>query len=120
VIATQSGLALHFNDQLQIPIPERQGSGVTEGQQVVMGLRTEDLKLDNGNGHLPADWKFQGEVDVVEPLGSETNMHMDLCGVKLVARSDGRRKISPGEKLLLALNLNHLHIFDAQSTLSIY
>ena len=120
VISTDSGLALRFNDQLQIPIPGRQESGVAEGQQVVMGLRTEDLKLDNGDDHIAADWKFTGVVDVVEPLGSETNMHMDLCGVKFVAKSDSRRKISPGEKLLLAFNLSHLHIFDAQSTLSIY
>jgi len=120
VVSTENGLALRFNERLQIAIPERRESSLAAGQQVVVGLRTEDLKLDNGNNHIPDDWKIEGVVDVVEPLGSETNMHMDLCGVKFVAKSDGRRKIRSGEKLLLALNLNHLHIFDAESTLSIY
>ncbi len=120
VVATAGGFALRFNERMQVPVPERPESSLIDGQRVMMGLRTEDLKPDNGNGHIPEAWKVEGVVDVVEPLGSETNMHMDLCGVKFVARSDGRRRINPGEKLLLALNLNHLHIFDAQSTLSIY
>ena len=120
VVATAGGFVLRFNEQMQVPIPERPGSDLTDGREVMAGLRTEDLKPDNGNGQIPGQWKVDGVVDVVEPLGSETNMHMDLCGVKFVAKSDGRRRIDPGQKLTLALNLNHLHIFDAQSTLSIY
>jgi len=120
VAKTEKGLFLRFNDELSIPIPKSPESTIKEGLDVVVGLRTEDLTIDNGNGSLPSDWKYDGIVDVVEPLGSETNMHMDLCGVKFVAKSDGRRKISVGEKLNLTLNLKHLHIFDAASTFSIY
>jgi multiple sugar transport system ATP-binding protein len=45
---------------------------------------------------------------------------MDMQGVRFIARSEGRRIIRVGEKLMLALNLDHLHIFDAKTTLSIY
>ncbi len=114
------GLCLQFDAELTIPIPERPGTKLSEGQSVVMGLRTEDLTPEDDNGNLPPEWKYAGTVDVVEPLGSETNLHIDLCGVKVVARSDGRRRIDAGEKLNLALNLTHLHIFDAATTLSIY
>ncbi len=120
LVEAEKGLSLYFNESLTIPIPDRPDSTLKKGMEVVMGLRTEDLVIDNGNGDLPREWKFEGVVDVVEPLGSETNMHMDLFGVKLVAKSDGRRKINVGERLNMALNLGHLHIFDAESTLSIY
>jgi len=53
-------------------------------------------------------------------LGGETNMHMDLNGIKLIAKSEGRRIIDVGEKIKLVLNLKHLHIFDSNSSLSIY
>ncbi len=59
-------------------------------------------------------------MDVVEPLGSETNVHMDLQGIKVVAKCEGRRHIAAGDKLEVSLNLEHLHIFDARTTLSIY
>lgn len=120
IVKIEKGLFLRFNEELTLPIPERPDSTIKEGMDVVIGLRTEDLTIDNGNGDLPSEWKYGGIVDVVEPLGSETNMHMDLCGVTFVAKSDGRRKINVGEKLKLTLNLTHLHIFDAKSTLSIY
>jgi len=47
-------------------------------------------------------------------------MHMIMQGVRFTARSEGRRVITVGEELRLALNLKHLHIFDAKTTRSIY
>jgi len=38
----------------------------------------------------------------------------------MIAKSEGRREIKVGGKLKLVLNLNHLHIFDAETTRSIY
>lgn len=112
---------LSFSGGLRIPIPEKPDSGIRNDMEVIMGLRTEDLTIDNGdNVNMPEEWKVNGIVEVVEPLGGETNMHMDIQGVKLTARSEGRRVIKPGEKIRLALNLKHLHIFDAESTSSIY
>ena len=87
---------------------------------VIMGLRTEDLTIDNGDTHLPDEWKTEGLVEVVEPLGSETNLHMDLSGTKMIAKSEGRKLVSAGKKITLAMNLNHLHIFDAQTSGTIY
>lgn len=120
IIGAEKGLRLRFNNDLTLPIPKRPDSNLRADMEVIVGLRTEDLTPDNGHNNFPDDWKRDGTVDVVEPLGSETNMHMDLCGVKWVAKSDGRRKINVGETLNLTLNLGHLHIFDAGSTLSIY
>lgn len=114
------GLRLQFNERLSIPVPERPGTGVRQDMDVIMGIRTEDFTIDNGTNGFPPEWKVEGVVEVVEPLGGETNMHMNMQGVKFTARSEGRRVIRVGEKLTLALNLDHLHIFDAKSTLSIY
>jgi multiple sugar transport system ATP-binding protein len=87
---------------------------------VVMGLRTEDMTIDNGNGGVPEEWKKQALVEVVEPLGSETLMHVDIEGTKFIAKCEGRKTVKPDERIRLQLNLTHLHIFDAETTLSIY
>ena len=60
--------------------------------EVIMGLRTEDFTLDNGDGIFPDDWKVEGTVEVVEPLGGETHMHMNFHGVTFVAKSEGRNR----------------------------
>jgi len=120
IVHSDTGLKLSFPGTLQIPIPEKPDSKIRDGMAVIMGLRTEDLTLDNGSKKFPEEWKVDGVVEVVEPLGGETNMHVNLQGAKFIARSEGRRIIHVGEKMKLAMNLEHLHIFDAKTSLSIY
>jgi len=120
IVQTDSGLKLDFDGKLQIPVPEKSDAKIKAGMEVIMGLRTEDLNIDNGGNGFPEEWKANGVVEVVEPLGGETNMHMNLQGINFIAKSEGRRVINVGEKLRLALNLEHLHIFDAKTTISVY
>jgi multiple sugar transport system ATP-binding protein len=120
VVQSGDSLNLKFNDGFQIPIPHKPDAQIHEGMDVFMGLRTEDITLVNGAETLPDNWKVDGVAEVVEPLGSETNLHMDLKGIKVVAKCDGRRIVKAGDRFRMALNLEHLHIFDGESTLSIY
>jgi multiple sugar transport system ATP-binding protein len=120
LVATDVGLAVRLNEEFSIPVPPKAGADLKDGMAVTMGLRTEDLVVDDGDSALPDAWKFEGIVDVVEPLGSETNLHMDITGIRFVAKCDGRRRVQVGDRLRLGLNLNHLHLFDGESTTSIY
>jgi multiple sugar transport system ATP-binding protein len=120
IVRTDAGMKLNLVGKLHIPIPEKPDAEIKDGMEVIMGLRTEDLTIDNESNKFPQDWKVDGVVKVVEPLGGETNMHMDLQGAQFIAKSEGRRIINVGSQLKLALNLEHLHIFDADTKLSIY
>ncbi|MGW8193914.1 MAG: ABC transporter ATP-binding protein [Desulforhopalus sp.] len=113
---------LEVSDRLQIPIPPRDNSRFIGGQKVIMGLRTEDISIARGGdtGERNQLFTIDGTVKIVEPLGNETNLHMDLKGANLIARTEGRQLFSPGEQLPMSLDLSHLHIFDGDSEKSIY
>ncbi|MBN1958370.1 MAG: sn-glycerol-3-phosphate ABC transporter ATP-binding protein UgpC [Desulfuromonadales bacterium] len=113
---------IRLSDQLEIPIPPREGTQLKDGQKVIMGLRTEDIFIAHEDDKGPEQLRFSvtGNVEIVEPLGNETNLHMNLKGAALIARSEGRRLYSVGEELKMTLDLTHLHIFDAESEQSIY
>ena len=113
---------LRLSDQLEIPIPQRADTQFKDGQKVIMGLRIEDIFIAHDDNRIAADLTFEvgGIVKIVEPLGNETNLHMDIQGANLVARTEGRRIFSSGEKLKMTLDLTHLHIFAAGSEESIY
>ena len=113
-------MRLQFEGDLVLPIPEKEGSQVSVGQEVIVGIRAEDLTLEGERGGLPGDWKLTGVVDVVEPLGNETHVHVDLSGTRVLAKCNGRRVVTPGDAVCMEADLNHLHIFDAASTNSIY
>jgi multiple sugar transport system ATP-binding protein len=52
-------------------------------------------------------------VELVEPLGSETLLHLTGPeGLVIVARVDPRTTLRPGDTAELAVNTNHLHVFD--------
>jgi multiple sugar transport system ATP-binding protein len=110
--------SLVFNANLTLPIPPKPGSNLTPGKDAVMGLRTEEISPCAADA--PGEWTFQGRVLVVEPLGHETHLHVDIQGVRLIARSEGRRVFKAGEELKLALNLKEMHIFDAETTQVVY
>jgi multiple sugar transport system ATP-binding protein len=113
-------LNISFPDGFKLPIPDKPDAKISEGQKIVMGLRAEDIFLEEDSNDIPEDWKFDSEIIVTEPLGSETYMHVDVSGLKIIGKCGGRRAVHPNEKIKLAFNLNHLHIFDAASTKSVY
>ncbi|MBI9084925.1 MAG: sn-glycerol-3-phosphate ABC transporter ATP-binding protein UgpC [Desulfobacterales bacterium] len=122
IVSHGGQLCLRFNDAFQLPIPDRKGARIEDGQEVVMGLRTESLTLENGSESegVAEAWKVEGMVDVVEPLGGETHLHMDFFGVKFIARAEGYKVVAPGATLKMVMNLDRLHIFDAASRQAIY
>jgi multiple sugar transport system ATP-binding protein len=120
IVKIDDALMIRLNDRLSVPIPEKAGMTIRDDTEVIMGLRTEDFTVDKGNGDFPDDWKIDGTVEVVEPLGGETHMHMNFMGVTFIAKSEGRRVFQAGQQLRMAMNLNHLHVFDAGTTQSIY
>jgi multiple sugar transport system ATP-binding protein len=120
VEATGDSQTLCLSPDLSLPIPPKADCRLEDGRQVIMGLRTEDLFIDQGTEESFASHVVDGLVGVIEPLGSETNLHMDLQGAQLVARCEGRRNVSVGDRITMRINLQHLHIFDAVTEKSIY
>jgi len=53
IISKDSTLMIDFEGKLQMPIPERKDAKIKEGMDIVMGIRTEDFTIDNGNNGFP-------------------------------------------------------------------
>lgn len=111
---------VQFESGLKIPVPEKEGTNLKDKQKVVLGLRAEEITPAGAGTSLPEDWMFEGIVMVAEPLGNETHLHMDIMGVKLMSKSEGKQLFNPNETIKLGLNLTEMHLFDAKTTQVIY
>jgi multiple sugar transport system ATP-binding protein len=78
-----------------------------EGQSVKYGIRPEHLSLA-GDG-------IGAEVEVVEPMGAETEVLVKVGGQSFIVMTHGRASFGPGEKVHLAPQAAHAHLFDAAS-----
>jgi multiple sugar transport system ATP-binding protein len=83
----------------------------TEGQRVKYGIRPEHLE--------PASSGIAAEVVIVEPMGAETEMLVKAGEATLTVMTRGRSGARPGERIFLAPQSAHVHLFDAASGLRI-
>jgi len=111
---------LNFDGGLKIPVPPHRDAELADGQEVIMGLRTEEIAIADKEVSTPAEWIFPGLVKVVEPLGNENHLHVETGGVTFVGKCEGRRIVNSGDTIKVAFNLEQLHIFDAKTRQVVY
>ena len=111
---------VQFEAGLKIPVPDKKGTDLVHDQKVILGLRAEDVTPVDSSNSFPEEWIFPGSIVVVEPLGNETHLHMDIMGVKMMSKSEGRQILKPNENIKLGMNLKEMHLFDAETTLVVY
>ncbi len=85
----------------------------------MIGVRPEDL---HDPGFLPAHVSghpISTHVDVTEMMGNEKFLHLILGGQPLLARVDPRTRARAGQDVELMLDIDRLHVFDAQTQLAL-
>lgn len=80
--------------------------------RVVLGIRPEDIRIGRGSG---GNESARGRVQLVEPMGHETMVYIDVGGTRLVAREDKTIAVVPGDHVVLTFSPAHLHFFDGVS-----
>ncbi|MEM7680682.1 MAG: sn-glycerol-3-phosphate ABC transporter ATP-binding protein UgpC [Planctomycetota bacterium] len=91
--------------------PVAEAAAPRVGQDVTIGLRPETLELDSTAGEHDA-MTVQMSVDVVEPLGSQMDIHGHAGeGIKFVARCTAQR-LEPGVDVRLRVKPDGVHLFE--------
>jgi len=111
---------LEFDGGLRIPVPPHQDAELADGQDVMMGIRTEEITIAEKDASSPPEWIFPGLIKVVEPLGNENHLYVEIKNVTFVAKCEGRRFVNSGDEIEIAFNLEQLHIFDKKTTRVVY
>ena len=83
------------------------------GQPATLGVRPE--ALGPANGAEAAEYCFDTEVGVVEPLGNETLLNFRIGGAPMVARVDPGVHVKSHERIRFAIDPRRVHFFDAKS-----
>ena len=106
---------------LGITTPLGAGSLLTadaESGDVTVGIRPEDLMWGPAAG-ADSTVRLSAEVDVVEPMGHEAYVTAVCAGETVTSRFPPRSGVRTRERVELALNPARLHLFDAQSGITI-
>jgi multiple sugar transport system ATP-binding protein len=88
-------------------VPLGQTRGAVEGQAVKLGIRPEDLILDDAG--------LAGTIITIEPTGSETHVTLTVAGTDISGVFRERISNRPGSALPVRFNSDRLHLFDAET-----
>jgi multiple sugar transport system ATP-binding protein len=120
VTVTQADGALWAaNEGFRIKVPADRADRLARhvGQPVTLGIRPEDLHVASDAD--PAELTFGAVVEVVEKLGSEILLDVQVGPGMMVAAVEPTVRANIRDRLRLALNPNRLHFFDTQSEAAI-
>ncbi|GAB5505405.1 MAG: sn-glycerol-3-phosphate ABC transporter ATP-binding protein UgpC [Rhizobiaceae bacterium] len=107
-------------DGASVPVPNRLADKVRDGQDVIFGLRPDDMTPEghgiNDTGQVAT---LELTVDLAELLGTETLLYTQLGGQDALGKMFDPRDVAAGETLRFRLSLDKAHLFDATSGKSV-
>ncbi|RKZ31177.1 sugar ABC transporter ATP-binding protein [bacterium] len=77
--------------------------------EVIVGVRPEDIIADSENP------LFEGEIEVVEPMGNEVFLTFRYRGKEMTARVAPDINPKPGDKVGFRFRTKKLHLFDGET-----
>lgn len=103
--ATVAGGMVQLDGGTTVPVAPR----IAGDRKVMLGIRPEDLQPVDG----PA--LISGSVNVREPLGHETLIHVGTAHGDIIAKADGRTPPDLGKTVNLGAEAENIHIFDPET-----
>lgn len=101
-----------------LPLPSHYQATLKDhvGEQVILGIRPEQItqkrlsKMDDAQSVL-----FHAEVEIIEPTGPDTLLHITLNGQGINCRIDPHRVGNVGETMELMMDVGKAVLFDPKS-----
>jgi multiple sugar transport system ATP-binding protein len=98
-----------------IPLNGRVRGAALEGRDLLVGMRPEHFVAgEAGAGRVT------GQVQVVEPLGADTLVHLQVGEAVVTARMAPEVRPAPGETISIAMDPARLFLFDAATERAIH
>jgi len=112
---TADGARIDLADGTSLPVPEGQRgvARAANGRSIELGLRPEHVRP--GEAREPGDVAIDAQVEVVEPLGSETLTWLAIGGKSMTGRFPPELRARPGESVRVTLALARMHLFDTET-----
>jgi multiple sugar transport system ATP-binding protein len=79
------------------------------GRDLLLGVRPEHLLVERDGAGIPAS------VDLVEPMGGESNVYLTIEGKRAIARLSGDAPFRAGDRVAVRFSLASAHFFDGET-----
>ncbi|HTV70833.1 MAG TPA: sn-glycerol-3-phosphate ABC transporter ATP-binding protein UgpC [Rhizobiaceae bacterium] len=109
-------LGVRLSDALIFDIPARRTQQYEPyaGKQMLFGIRPE--RITEARVHVNSEQiDFEETVQVLEPMGIDTMVYLDVGGIEIAARAAPQSVRPVGEKMRFSIDLSNMHLIDPQT-----
>ncbi len=106
---------------IRLPLASGHAAGASVGKAVVLGIRPEAIfDLEMPGPVKPTDRNtIDAKVDVLEPLGHEYVAYLGAGRHSFIATLDPATRVKEGQTSKFVVNLDEIHVFDADTEMAI-
>jgi len=119
--ATSSGLVFRERQEgtIELKFANRPQLQPYVGQELILGIRAENIQVVQAVDK-PRGVRFQGVVDMIEPMGAETFYYVQTGAHIVISRTPGSLDHGEaGHRLQFEVDAEKVHFFDPATTLRI-
>jgi multiple sugar transport system ATP-binding protein len=101
-------------DNASIPLNGYEFSGKsTNAAKAVLGVRPEHVAVGEDAKRMP--FQLESEIEIVEPMGSDTIAWTKIGGQSFTFRADSEFNLQPGQKIAIGFDPARGSVFNAES-----
>ena len=94
---------------------DRMCQALLEGKEVVFGFRPEAVRIINSNYEVGNAYKMNCVVELVELLGDNTNVYVDIYGVNSILKVDPHESPEINTGLEFSIPYGSVYLFDKET-----
>ena len=101
--------------KLEVPAEKRQGLMAYKGQEIILGLRPENVHDPNFVPPGTTVSPIKGRVDVTELMGNEIFVYLVSGNTTFIARVDPRSQVKAGDEVEVLVSMDRMKAFDRRT-----
>jgi multiple sugar transport system ATP-binding protein len=108
-----SGVRIDLDDGLSLAVPRERHDRYRPlvGKEMIFGIRPEHVterRAHTSDGQVD----FGSDVEVLEPMGMDTMVFINVRDVEVCARSAPKAVAAVGQRMEFTADMNHMHLLD--------
>ena len=107
--------------EFKLPLAPEHPAASMVGKKVIMGIRPEEIFDSNLPSNVTPNEEntIMAKVDVLEPLGHEYVAYLSVGKLSIIATIDNETRLKEAQTSKFTINLDRLHLFDAETEVAI-
>jgi len=110
IVITEEGMKVTISDN------RKETLKAYVGKELLVGIRPEDLDFTT----TPVDNNMVAKVVVIEPLGAETQLHINTGSHTFTTKNEPTIQVKVGDTVNFTPRLEKLHFFDLETERSLF